>query len=66
MLSFTKKHPILNKTTFMYSIYILGTINFEKEKSGIQLKEAWDTFLIDSVKLADLTWVSKPSERVSS
>ena len=41
-------------------------MNFEDKKSGVQLKEAWDAFLIDSVQLADLTWVSKPSEKVSN
>jgi hypothetical protein len=45
-------------------VFVLGSINFESKKSGIKLKEAWDTFLIDSVQLADLTWVSKPLEKV--
>ena len=48
-----------------FFLFFSGTINFEDKKSGIKLKDAWNTFLIDSVQLADLKWVSKPKETVS-
>ena len=43
---------------------IIGNITFNTKKTGIKLKEAWDTFLIDSVQLGDLQWLSKPQEKV--
>ena len=45
-------------------IQFIGNITFNTKKTGIKLKEAWDTFLIDSVQLGDLQWLSKPQEKV--
>ena len=41
-----------------------GNITFQSKKTGIKLKEAWDTFLIDSVELKDLQWISNPQNKV--
>ena len=46
------------------SLLFIGVLTFKDTESGKKLKEAWDTFSIDTVQLADLSWTSEVTDIV--
>ena len=46
------------------SLLFIGILTFKDRESGKKLKEAWDAFSIDTVRLADLSWTSEVTDIV--
>jgi len=40
-------------------------MSFGNKRSGLNLKEAWQAFKIDSIQLGDLAWMPIPLEKVN-